>query len=441
MIKKIIPVLIICLAAGFLASCSSSDPLVSEAETNIKNENYDAALAAAEKSIQQNPQNSLGYYYKGVALGQKAEKQDNPEQSQSLYVQMQEAFNEAEQKAASQESAPDQIGRINDVKFAMWRTEHNRAYELATNDSLMKTTENPLELAVSHLNNATTIQPDSALSWNVLAQVNNMREDYSQAATAQAKYIEKASETEAKDYVLLSQYYRLSQQPSEAVSILEEAKEKFPENTQIVEILADSYSEMGESDKAISTVQKLAEQNPNNPQYRLSYGTQLYQSALKLQSTYDENTDSVFDVQQEMKNAQGAEKQELQTKLQNLQDENTDLKKEIDSLTDLAIVELNATVENRPDEAVAYNTLGIIYQNRAAVLFDERNMPSTDNQRAAELDKEAKVQLEKAMTNYEKAAEIKPDNESYWRSLFQVYTALGMDEKAKEAEKKAGFEE
>ena len=45
------------------------------------------------------------------------------------------------------------------------------------------------------------------------------------------------------------------------------------------------------------------------------------------------------------------------------------------------------------------------------------------------------------MTNYEKAAELNPDDPKYWRSLYQVYVALGMDEKAKEAEKKAGMEQ
>lgn len=43
------------------------------------------------------------------------------------------------------------------------------------------------------------------------------------------------------------------------------------------------------------------------------------------------------------------------------------------------------------------------------------------------------------MKNYEKATEIEPDNQSYWRSLFQVYTSLGMNEKAEAAMEKAGM--
>lgn len=439
MIKKIIPLLIVCATTIFFASCSTSNPLISEAETNIKNENYDAAMAAAEKSIQQNPQNPLGYYYKGVALGQKAANQENPEQATQLYVQMDEAFAQSRGKASAQAETPGEIERIDIVRNGFWQEEHNQAVAYATDDSLKKTVNEPLNLAVAHLNNATTIQPDSALSWEVMAQVSNMREDYAKAAEAQQKFIDVKTNPEAKSYLLLSQFYRLNEEPEKAAEVLENAREQYPDDIKIVEALADAYSQMGEAEKAITIVEELVEQNPSNPQYRLSLGTRLYQAALEIQSSYDENLDQIFKLQQEMRNAQGTEAEEMQSEIDALQEENNKLRTEIDGLTDRAIVELNATVENRPDEPVAYNTLGIIYQNKAAVIFDQRNM-TTDNQKATELDKQAKNQLEKAMTNYEKAAELDPDNQQYWRSLFQVYTALGMDEKAAEAEKKAGMQ-
>lgn len=439
MIKKIILLLIVGVTTVFLASCSTSDPLISEAETNIKNQNYDAAMAAAEKSIQQNPQNPLGYYYKGVALGQKAADRENPEQATQLYVQMDDAFAQAREKASAQPESPDEIERINVVRNGFWQEEHNQAVAYATDDSLKKTVNEPLDLAVAHLNNATTIQPDSTLSWEVLAQVHNMREDYGKAAEAQQKFIEVKTNPEAKSYLLLSQFYRLNEEPEKAAEVLENAREQYPDNIKIVEALADAYSQMGEAEKAIAIVEELVEKNPSNPQYRLSLGTRLYQAALEIQSSYDENLDQIFNLQQKMRNAQGAEAKEMQSKIDALQEENAKLRTEINELTDRAIVELNATVENRPDEPVAYNTLGIIYQNKAAVIFDQRNM-TTDNQKAAELDKQAKTLLKKAMTNYEKAAELDPDNQQYWRSLFQVYAALGMDEKAAEAEKKAGMQ-
>nr|NIT55219.1 hypothetical protein [Fodinibius sp.]NIY23803.1 hypothetical protein [Fodinibius sp.] len=40
---------------------------------------------------------------------------------------------------------------------------------------------------------------------------------------------------------------------------------------------------------------------------------------------------------------------------------------------DLAESELKETTELRPNDETAYNALGILYQNKAAVLFSQRN--------------------------------------------------------------------
>lgn len=440
MIKKIIPLLIVCVTAGFLASCGgSSNPLIGEAESNVKAGNNEAALTAAQKSIEQYPNDPLGYYYKGVALGQKAQNMESPEAATELYVEMDEAFATAKAISDTLESAPEQITFIESVRSGFWQEEHNIAVKYATDDSLKATVDAPLDRAVAHLNNATTIQPDSALSWEVLAQVNNMRENYGEAAAAQEKYIEVKANPDVQAYRLLAQFYLLNEEPAKAAETLEAAREEFPDNIVIVETLADAYSRMGEADKAISIVEELVEQDPSNPQYHLSLGTRLYQAALKIQSNYDANLDQIFELQQELRNAQGQEADEIQAQIDALEQENEELRAEIDGLTDRAVTELKKTVENRPNEPVAFNTLGIIYQNKAAVIFDERNMTS-DNQKAAELDEQAKEQLRLAMINYEKAAELDPENQQYWRSLFQVYTALGMDEKAAEAEAKAGMQ-
>ncbi len=45
--------------------------------------------------------------------------------------------------------------------------------------------------------------------------------------------------------------------------------------------------------------------------------------------------------------------------------------------------------------------------------------------------------IRQAQEYFEKAVEIEPDNKNYWRSLFEIYTFLGEDEKAQEAMEKA----
>src|SRR5699024_2247965 len=111
---------------------------------------------------------------------------------------------------------------------------------------------------------------------------------------------------------------------------------------------------------------------------------------------------------------------------------------EIDELANRAIEHLKAGIESRPDDDVAYNTLGIIYQNKAAAMYDQRNL-TRDNKKAAQFDSQASELLQQALTYYEKAAELAPDNSKYWQSLYQIYTQLGMDQKAQEASQKAGI--
>lgn len=440
MFKKLTPLFLILVTAGLLMSCSSSNPLLGDTESSIQEGNYEAALASADKFIQQNPQSPLGYYWKGVALGQQAQSLENPEKAQPIYKRMNENFAKAQELGNQMEEPPGELNRISSVKSSLWRVAHSTGADYVTNDSLMQATENPYQVALRYFDNATIIQPDSAISWSAKAQMNANLDNYTEAVQAQEKYIELSDSVEARAYLLLAQYYRQADQPKEAIVILEDAREQFPENTQVVEILADSYTQAGESKKAVAMVRELAKENPEEPRYRLSLGTRIFQSTLPLHKTYDENIDKIFNLSQKLRNASGEEAEKIKQQIQKLKNENQELKKEIISLMEEAIAEVKASLKNQPDEPAAYNTLGYIYQNRASLVFSQRNQLTPDNEQFDKLDKQGKDYLRQAMKNYEKAAELDPDNPSYWRSLFSIYTALGMDEKAKEAEKKASMQ-
>src|SRR5699024_11844444 len=103
-----------------------------------------------------------------------------------------------------------------------------------------------------------------------------------------------------------------------------------------------------------------------------------------------------------------------------------------------AETELDQVRQYRSDEVKAYNTLGIIYQNQAKADFDKRNQ-TKDNEEAQKWDDKGKHLLKKAMENYKRATEIKPEKKDYWESLYSIYVALGKDAKAAEAKKKAGL--
>lgn len=438
MFTKKLPHLLLTLLIGILISCGSSNPLADKAQSNIESQNFESALAAAEESIQKNPNDPLGYYYKGVALGEIAGAKEDPSARTEIYQEMNAAFDKAKAIADTSESVPGEVERISSVKQVLWQTEHNRAVKLATDDSLKNAVDQPLVKSMAHLKNATTIQPDSALSWNVLSQVAAMNKSFEEAASAQKKYLSIAVDTTLKpnDYLQLASYYYQLDEHEEIVTVLENANEQFPQNQEIVSNLADAYQRVGKSDKAISTIEELVEKNPENPQFHLVLGTQIYQKALVYNDSLTQNSNKLFELKQQSKSG---DSQDVQQQIQQLEQENEELRAKVNELTDRAEEELNTVLEYRPNDDAAYNTLGIIYQNRAKAIFDKRNN-TTDNAEAAKLDKQGQELLKQAMKYYERAAEIKPDNQEYWKSLFSIYTALGMDQKAQEAMQKAGMQ-
>lgn len=440
MFKKKLPYVFITLLVAITIGCGSSNPLTDEAKSNIEGKNYEAALNSAEESINKYPGDPMGYYYKAVALGSMAEAMEDPAERTDYYKRMNEAFETSKQVADTAESVPSEVKNISAYKNVLWQGEHNRAVQLATDDSLKQAVDNHLEQSIQHLRNATMIQPDSTLSWSVLSSVAAMNKNFDEAVNAKEKYMSMVPDTSVKpkDYMQLASYYYNLEEQQKVVEVFEKAQEQYPNNEDIVSNLADAYNRVDRPQEAIATVRRLVEQNPENPQYHLVYGTQVYQQALKIGDTLSTNSDEIINLRSKMNNASGSEKSSMQDQINQLEEENAQLQSRIDELTDKAEEELKTVLEYRPEDDDAYNTLGIIYQNKAKAIFDKRNR-TVDNDKAAELDKQGRELLREAMGYYQKATEINPENKEYWRSLFQIYTALGMDKKAQEAMNKAGM--
>lgn len=442
MLKKPTSFFLVTLIIGLMYGCGgSSNPFIDEVKNNLKSNNLTGALAAAERSIQNRPGDPLGYYYKAVALGDLATEKPVTERADQ-YREMNASFATAKQIAdtSSAEKKPAEISRISNAKYNLWGSEFNKGIEYATNDSVMNSVSEPQKYAVEHLKNATVIIPDSVRSWDILAQLAYGANMVDLAIEAKEAAFERTEKPSAQDYSVLAAYYVNNGNMEKAVTTLENGLEKYPGNVDITTTLADAYQRTGESQKSINIVKDLVDQDPDNIAYRLNLGSQIYQSALKLSETASNNYDRIFELEQQLNNTSGAEKEQIQAQIDSLNSENEQLLAEYEQMTEEAVQELEVVLEQDPENANGNNVLGVIYQNKAASLFDQRNN-TADNEKAAELDKQAREFLKNAMGYYEQAAETDPDNKSYWESLFNIYTNLGMDEKADEAMKKAGIDQ
>lgn len=425
---------------GLLWGCAPSDPLVDNARQGIQRGNFEAAIQNADEAIALDSSNTLAYYYRGVAYGALAEDIMPPSNRVSNYENMKDSFSNARHWGERMEKMPDEIENITNVVIAAWAKEHNSGAEILMSDSLQATMADPIGDAIGHFDNAIIIQPDSAITYIVLSSTHFREGDLDKATDVFEAGFPKIDEPLVDDYDYLINLYLIAERYDDVRELSNEARDVYPDESVFVQYLADSYLQTGQIEEAISLVRELIAQDPDNPQYHLVLGTQIYQSATAMSNQLTALYDRILRMEDQARNLRGAEREEVNANIQTLRNEATDLEAEVNRLTQIAITEINEVVRLRPDDDAAYNILGIIYQNRAAGFFEKRNA-TLDNDLAMQFDDQAKENLRMAMVNYEKAVEFAPDETDYWQALFQVYTTLGMQEKALEAMEKAGLDD
>lgn len=410
-----------------LISCGSENELITPIKQGIKSKDYEAALIAADSAIVAEPTNGQANYYKAYALSQIAANEPVITNRKPILEEMYSNLVIAQEKFDAMEEPPFESLQIVDLKIESWSREHNASIEYATNDSVKATVEEPLKIAIAHLINATSVNPDSALSFDVIAQIYRMDGDYTNAAESLEKAIEIREKASAEDYDRLASYYFMIEDYASALISIDAGLELYPDSIFLVQKKADALFETNDTDGALKVVNELIVRDPSNPQYYLVVGTQIYQRVQALSDEYQDNNDAIYD----LKDADGSEDE-----IAKLETRNAEILAESEELTSKAENALLKAAEIDDMNPVAFNTLGILYQNKAAALFDQRNM-TADNDEAARFDKLARAEAEKAMLNYERASELNPEDEGIWETLFRIYTLLDYREKAEAAMEKA----
>jgi len=421
-----------------IVGCESVSPLIKEAESQFKSQNYSEALAAADQAIAENPGDGLAHYYRGVTLASMGEMQEEPANRRDFYADSREAFMTASAIFDTLEKKPDQAATIETVITSAWASEHNSAVELLTVDSIAAEFSNPDARSIDHLINAITLAPDSVVSHSVMASAYYRMGDMSNAITSYETVMELLGTPEVDDYEFMISLYLADERYDDARAKSMQALELYPDVTTFVQYLADSYLQTGDTDKAIELVRQLIQTDPTNAQYRLVLGTQVYQTVSDLTEEFGALITQAYDLNQSLRGLRGSEKADVEARLDAVTADAEALEARINELTGIALEEIKMASDLMPEDPNPLNILGIIYQNQSALVFDKRNN-TADYDLADQYDAEAREILQSAREYYERAVELDPDNQDYWRSLFQVYTTLGMTEKAEEAMQKAGM--
>lgn len=438
--KRYIPILLIFTCIGFLWSCETTDPLVNDVELSLITGDYESAMETVNNAIDVDQNNYTAHFYKGIILSSQASETESPEERQPLYERAKQSYDTAKELMQGLEETPAELEELNSTVTSYWAEEYNVGVNYQNDDSLFNSTPEPYRASLAHLKNAATVNPDSAMTYQVISSTHFQLQEIDDAISSYETAMSLLETPAADDYEYLVSLYLFDDRYPDAISYSEEALDQYPDSTIFVQFLADAYIQSGERETAVELVEGLIAEDPENPQYRRVLGTQVYQNVERLTGEVADLYQQRFDLVQQSRGESGDQLEQTEQQIATLDGDIAEMEQAIDDQTEISIQQMKKVVELQSNDESANFILGIIYQNRAANLFERRNN-TTDNAEANELDEMARDVLRESLTYYERAAEINPDNPENWQSLFQVYTTLNMEEEAEEAMRRAGFDE
>lgn len=340
----------------------SSDPNVEGARLYIRNNDLPAAVTALDRALEANPDNATAVALRAEVRRRQADAATDPAERQALIDQMATDLQRATTLAP--DDADVRVTRING--WVLTVTKGNAAL-----------TNQDVDPAVSQrlFQSAVTILPDSSQGHFGLG-LAFLRADDAPAAVPHLRRASEIDDSRPAPYIYLARALLLSEQGAEAIGVLEEAGERFPEDADIRATLLNAYASAGRTDEALASYERAVAAAPDDALIRYNYGALLLRA-----ERYDD-----------------------------------------------AVEQLERATALAPDNGDAQYNLGAAFQNKAAALTSQANA-ATDDAEANALIAQRDELLNRSLTNLLRARELaggNPDSErAACNALFQVYSQLG----------------
>lgn len=401
---------IIGIAFGFFISCSTlSTQNRSQSENALSEQELKNELESVENQISKTPDNPAAYYRKGELLHRIAQRQNVPDNRTAFYRQMQNTLARASALHKTSKNAQEEE-KVDELLQVSWSFEHNQGVEILQADSTLN--NDHLNKAASHFNNAITIIPDSAVSYKMKARAlyrNHRVENAIQTLEAARNRI---GDLPSQYLEQLAFLYLENGENQKAVKLYEEAETFSDDNLNLLHGLANAYITANNHKKAIQLLGTLVDNKPDNVIYLESYGTELYRLGAQQ-----------FDSLNSLDTSDSLSRQKI--------------KASADTLMNRAEEQFRKVINLNPESIDPKENLAHLYKNYAVKLTQIKSLFSSTNQK--NIEEQLQENLSEAASLYEELVQQSPDQNEYWKHLYQVYSYLGMTEKAKEAKAKANI--
>ncbi len=386
--SKILAILI--LIAGMALTgfeCSSTE--ITSAKLYIQQKNYPRALEALQKEVSKNPKSDEGYYLMGYVNGELGN-----------YSDMVSEFD------SSLAISPQYQKSINDSKKYYWVQLFNQGvgyFQKGSNSKDKDSTKIDYDKSIEAFQNAIKCQPDSVDTYKNLAFVYMTEQKYDEAIAPLQTLLTKEKTIDGFKYlgeiyydkaVKLKSKYETSHDVQDSVqsveyynktiNLLQEGRKYFPNDSDLLLMLSNSYIGANKIEVAMDAFKTGVEHEPTNKYYRYNYGVLLL----------------------------GAKDYAKATE------------------------EFEKAVQIDPEYQNAVYNLAVTYVKWGAELAKASQEKSDSNANTVQ-DTSYLEKYRKAIPFLEKSVQMKPDDANTWELLGRVYTALGNQDKAKNAFDKA----
>ncbi|NGP88546.1 tetratricopeptide repeat protein [Fodinibius halophilus] len=386
------------LAFGLFISCNALN-------STSKSDNTEKKISTAElqKNISDINQrlsadsSSALLYQKGqyqIKLGQKFQA---PKQRTPHYRNAQKNI-----ELAHTHGSGERKKQIQQLLSISWSNEHNQGLQIIQSDSTLGIAS--YLKAAAYFTNATTLIPDSAISYKMGAQAFYKAQEPQKAIELLEKARHNISELPITLLDQLTFLYLNHDNPRKAITLYEEGDS--PElSLNLLHGLSNAYISANEHQKAVSLLTDLADQKPQNIIYRQSLATELYYLAT-------EHLDS------------------LKRSLPSDTTSNISISP-ADSLLSKAENHLKILTKQNPSNLELKQRLAQFYHNSASNY--QQILPLVTMKEKSKVEEQIKVYLTSSLPLLEELVEENPKKKALWQNLYQAYSYLGMHEKARKA--------
>lgn len=268
--------LVLAIASG----CAGGNPYIGEAESNLENQNFDQAIAFTDSALAQpdlTPEQEADIYMLRARIYRtQADSSDDAQRHAELIQDVVEAQEEAISLNSSLRSEVQSRRQLQYVQ------EMQTGAELFS-EAQQSQDQTAYRNAASYFQSAHTLFPDSSSAYLNEAYALINAGDQEGAIAPMEGYVQRSDSVAADQYTLLGQLYLTNNRAEDAIPVLEEGADQFPDNSDIQALLLNAYNSAGQTEQAIAAYREQVQNNPNNALYLYNLG-----SLLLNENRYDE---------------------------------------------------------------------------------------------------------------------------------------------------------